>query len=80
MPKGVIRAERHVHMGPKDASYYGVKHLDRMNMRVISPCPTTLEGLLVRVHEDWKLEIHIDTDEANSCDLTHATKVELVKA
>ena len=80
MPKGVIRAERHVHMGPKDADYYGVKHLDRMNMRVISPCPTTLEGLLVRVHKDWKLEIHIDTDEANSCDLTHATKVELVKA
>ena len=80
MPKGVIRAERHVHMGPTDAKYYGVKHLDRMNMRVISPCPTTLEGLLVRVHKDWKLEIHIDTDEANSCDLTHATKVELVKA
>ena len=80
IPKGVIRAERHVHMGPKDAEYHGVKHLDRMNMRVISPCPTTLEGLLVRVHKDWKLEIHIDTDEANSCDLTHATKVELVKA
>lgn len=80
MPKGVIRAERHVHMGPKDAEYYHVNHLDRMNMRVISPCPTTLEGLLVRVHKDWKLEIHIDTDEANSCDLTHATKVELVKA
>jgi putative phosphotransacetylase len=80
LPKGVIRAERHVHMGPSDAAYYGVKHLDRMNMRVESPCPTTLEGLLVRVHKDWKLEIHIDTDEANSCDLTHATNVELVKA
>jgi putative phosphotransacetylase len=80
LPKGVIRAERHVHMGPSDAEYYGVKHLDRMNMRIESPCPTTLEGLLVRVHKDWKLEIHIDTDEANSCDLTHATNVELVKA
>ena len=80
LPRGVIRAERHVHMGPSDAAYYGVKHLDRMNMRVISPCPTTLEGLLVRVHNDWKLEIHIDTDEANSCDLTHATKVELLRA
>jgi putative phosphotransacetylase len=80
LPKGVIRAERHVHMGPKDAEYYGVKHLDRMNMRIISPCPTTLEGLLVRVHKDWKLEIHIDTDEANCCDLANATRVELVRA
>ena len=52
-------------MGPKDAEYYGVKHLDRMNMRVESPCPSTLEGLLVRTHPDWKLEVHIDTDEAN---------------
>lgn len=80
MPKGVIRAERHVHMGPRDAEYYGVKHLDRMNMRVESPCPTTLEGLLVRTHPDWKLEVHIDTDEANACDLAHASNVILTKA
>lgn len=80
MPRGVIRAERHVHMGPKDAEYYGVKHLDRMNMRIESSCPTTLEGLLVRVHKDWKLEIHIDTDEANCSDLARASKVELSKA
>ena len=80
LPKGVIRAERHVHMGPKDAEYYGVKAKDRMNMRVESPCPTTLEGLLVRTHPDWKLEVHIDTDEANACDLVHATRVELAKA
>ena len=80
MAQGVIRAERHVHMGPSDAEYYGVKAKDRMNMRVVSPCPTTLEGLLVRTHPDWKLEVHIDTDEANCCDLSNATRVELIKA
>jgi putative phosphotransacetylase len=80
LPNGVIRAERHVHMGPKDCEYYGVKHLDRMNLRVEGPCPGTLEGLLVRMHKDWKLEVHIDTDEANCLDLPHATKVELVTA
>lgn len=79
LSKGVIRAERHVHMGPKDAEYYGVKHLDRLNMRVDGSCPTVLEGLLVRVHKDWKLEVHIDTDEANCCDLANATKVELFR-
>ena len=80
MPQGVIRAERHVHMGPKDCEYYGVKHLDRMNLRIEGNCPTTLEGLLVRMNPDWKLEVHIDTDEANASDVTHATKVTLVKA
>ncbi len=80
LPQGVIRAERHVHMGTKDAEYYGVKHLDRMDLRVEGTCPTTLEGLLVRVNPDWKLEVHIDTDEANACDLPHATKVSLKKS
>ena len=77
LPQGVIRAERHVHMGPRDAEYYGVKMKDRMNLRVEGPCPTTLEGLLVRTHPDWKLEVHIDTDEANCCDLSHAEVVSL---
>ena len=79
LSKGVIKAERHVHMGPKDADYYGVKAKDRLNLKVQSTCPTLLEGLLVRTHPDWKLEVHIDTDEANCCDLTRATKVELVR-
>jgi propanediol utilization protein len=79
LKQGVIRAERHVHMGPKDAEYYGVKHLDRIHMRVEGTCPTVLEGLLVRVHNDWKLEVHIDTDEANCCDLAHATGVTLFR-
>ncbi len=80
LEKGVIKAERHVHMGPKDAEFYGVKAKDRMNLRVDGSCPTTLEGLLVRTHPDWKLEVHIDTDEANCCDLTHARQVTLSKA
>jgi putative phosphotransacetylase len=75
LSKGVIRAERHVHMGPRDAEHYGVKHLDRMDLHVEGPCPTVLKGLLVRTHPDWKLEVHIDTDEANCCDLPHATRV-----
>ncbi len=79
LTKGVIKAERHVHMGPKDADYYGVKAKDRLNLYVHGSCPTILQGLLVRTHPDWKLEVHIDTDEANCCDLTNASKVELVR-
>ena len=80
LDQGVIRAERHVHMGPRDAAHYGVKHLDRMNLIVEGACPGELRGLLVRTHPDWKLEVHIDTDEANALDLPHATKVTLTRA
>jgi len=77
LTRGVIRAERHVHMSPLDADYYGVEHGGRINLRVVSRCPTVLEGLLCRVDERYKLEVHLDTDEGNACDLTNATHVEL---
>ena len=79
LKRGVIRHERHVHMGPPDAAHYGVKDGDRLNLRIKSTCSTVLEDLLVRVSPGAKLEVHIDTDEGNACDLPHATKVELFK-
>lgn len=79
LPEGVIRAERHVHMSDKDAAHYGVKEGDRMNLRIESNCPTTLEGLLVRINPSWKLEVHIDTDEGNASNLSNAHKVTLIK-
>jgi putative phosphotransacetylase len=79
LKQGVIRAERHVHLGLGDAEYYGVKHADRLHMRIHGRCPTVLENLVCRVDERYKLEIHIDTDEGNACDLASATKVELFK-
>ncbi|MDO5565132.1 MAG: phosphate propanoyltransferase [Planctomycetia bacterium] len=77
---GVIRALRHVHMGPSDAAFYGVKDKEWMKLRIESNgCTTVLENLLVRVGEKIKLEVHLDTDEGNAVDLEHATKVELIK-
>ena len=81
MKNGVIRAARHVHMSPEDAAHYGVKHLDKITLKVTSSgCTTRFDDLLVRVDPSFKLEVHIDTDEANACDLEHASKVELVKS
>ena len=50
-----------------------------MRLRVGGPCATTFERLLVRVHADFKLEVHIDTDEGNACALQPDTPVELLK-
>lgn len=79
LKKGVIRAERHVHVGDAELAYYGIKDGDRVNLRIHSDCPTILEGLLVRYSPKFKLEVHLDTDEGNACNLTRATKVELYK-
>ncbi|MDR2641714.1 MAG: phosphate propanoyltransferase [Planctomycetaceae bacterium] len=81
LKRGVIRAERHVHMNKNEAAFYGVKDKDRMMLRVSSGgCTTTFENLLVRIGEGLKLEVHIDTDEGNAADLEHADKVELIRS
>ena len=79
LPKGVIRHERHVHMGPADAAAYGVEDGDRLNLRVKSDCGAILEGLLVRMGSNIKLEVHIDTDEGNAVNFAKATGFELFK-
>jgi putative phosphotransacetylase len=79
MSQGVIRALRHVHMHPDDAAFYGVKGGDDMKLRIAGPCALTLERMLVRVDPSFKLEVHIDTDEGNACNLQPNTSCELTK-
>lgn len=77
---GVIRAARHVHMSFADAAYYGVSNGDMMQLKVRSPaCTVTFDEVLVRADAASKLEVHIDTDEGNACNLDAATEVVLKK-
>ena len=79
LTEGVIRAARHVHMSPSEADYYGVKAGDLMRLVVDSEQGGTLEGLICRVSDAEKLEVHLDTDEGNALDLVHARKVYVEK-
>jgi putative phosphotransacetylase len=78
LPQGVIRAAPHVHMHPDDAAFYGVKAGDFVRLRVSGACAITFDRVLVRVSPDFKLEVHIDTDEANACGLGPDTPCELL--
>jgi putative phosphotransacetylase len=79
LDEGVIRAAPHVHMHPDDAAFQGVKAGDFMKLRVGGELGMTFDRLLVRVHADFKLEVHIDTDEGNACGHGPGVPVELVK-
>ena len=77
--EGVIRAARHVHMNKRDCEYFGVSDGDLMKLRIESPdCSMVMEDVLVRADETSKLELHIDTDEGNACNLQAATRLELL--
>lgn len=79
MKEGVIRAARHAHLSPADAEFYGVKAGDEMKLKIGGPCAITLDRMLCRVDPSFKLEVHIDTDEGNACNLLPETPCELVK-
>ncbi|MBI4024797.1 MAG: phosphate propanoyltransferase [Verrucomicrobia bacterium] len=79
MRQGVIRAMRHAHMNPEDAAFYGVKQGDFMKLKVGGECGMVFDRLLVRVDPTFKLEVHIDTDEGNACNLQPDTPCELIR-
>ena len=75
----MIRAERHVHMHPDDLAHYGVRDGDHMQLKIEGPCGLNFDRVRVRMHPKVKLEVHIDTDEGNACDLSTATRMTLVR-
>ncbi|MFU8802171.1 MAG: acetate/propionate family kinase [Bradymonadaceae bacterium] len=70
LDKGVICAWRHIHMTPDDALHFGVKDRDVVEVAVSGADRDLVFGdVLVRVSPNFKLEMHIDTDEGNAANL-----------
>jgi putative phosphotransacetylase len=73
LKQGVIRAAIHVHMNPVEAAHFGVAKGDRMRLRIGGPAGVTFDNVHVRIDPTSRLNVHMDTDEANACGL-HLTK------
>lgn len=69
LPKGVICSFRHIHMSPLDALSFGIKDRDIVKVEVQGERTLTFGDVLVRVHPDFRLSMHIDTDEANAANI-----------
>jgi acetate kinase len=67
--EGVIYAQRHIHMTPGDARRLGLEDGDVVRVRVEGERELIFGDVAVRVSPKFKLEFHLDTDEANAADL-----------
>ena len=80
LSEGCIIANRHVHMSPDDAARFGVKDGDYIDVDVLSGTrKSRWFDVQIRVHKDFRLEMHVDTDDANSAGLKNGSTVTVVK-
>jgi len=71
--KGVICAMRHIHATPEDVLKMGIKDKDVVRVQVQGDRELIFGDVMVRVHPDFNLYMHIDTDEANAANLRNGT-------
>ena len=67
LEEGCIVAARHIHLCPEDAKAAGLKDNDFVTVRMGNERGALLDNVKIRVDESFTTEMHIDTDEANAC-------------
>jgi acetate kinase len=78
---GVISARRHIHMSPSDAARLGVQDGQSVQVKIDSEGRDLVFGdVTVRIRPDFRLELHLDTDEANAAGVTDGSYAELLTA
>lgn len=79
LPEVAIRSNRHIHMGPADATRFGVKQNDVVQLHIGGAEGVTFHNVQIRIHNTWKLVVHLDTDDANAAGIVCEVSGELLK-
>ena len=69
LERGTICAMRHIHMAPEDAMAFAVRDHDVVRIRVRGERSLIFGDVVVRVDPNFRLDMHLDTDEANAAEL-----------
>ncbi len=79
LKEGCIIANRHIHMSLEDGIKYGVKDNEYVTVDACGERKTRFFDVQVRVSDKFKLEMHLDTDDANAAGLNGKSLVKIVK-
>ncbi|MGF0039746.1 phosphate propanoyltransferase [Peptoniphilaceae bacterium SGI.131] len=77
--KGVIVAQRHIHMNLEQANYMGLENGQIVSVRSGGIRSMVLENIIVRADKNGYLDFHIDMEEANACGLKNGDMVKIIK-
>ena len=79
LAEGCIIANRHIHMSLDEAAKYNVKDGEYVDVLLCGERKSMFYDVQVRAHKDFRLEMHIDTDDANAAGVGNGAKVKLIK-
>ena len=79
LSEGCIIANRHIHMSEEEGIAFGLKDGDTVTVDVSGERRTTFYDVQVRVNKAFRLEMHIDTDDANAAGIGNGARVKIVK-
>lgn len=80
IPEGCIIANRHIHMTPEDAAFYGVRDGEFVECMCEGERRTLLYDVQIRVDPGFTLEMHIDNDDANAIGFLGKSQAKIIKA
>ncbi len=78
LKEGVIIANRHIHLTPEFAEGLNLKDNDYVDVVIDGVKPTKFYDVQIRVRDDFNVEMHIDTDDANSSGLKNGDVVHII--
>lgn len=79
LSEGIIIADRHIHTPPEIAQRFGLANNQMIRVRIgNTEKPTILEQVRIRVLDEFLLEMHLDTDDANATGVQNGHRVEML--
>lgn len=79
LSKGLMVAQRHIHIAAKDAAKFNVSDNEVVKVKVFGDRPLIFDDVVVRVSEKFNTNMHIDFDEANACGFKNGTLARIIK-
>ena len=77
--EGAVVAARHIHMHTSEAKRFGYKDKDKVSVRIDGERGITMHNVLIRVHDEYALDMHIDLDEMNAANIKNGDLGQIIR-
>lgn len=80
LKRGVIIPKRHLHISEEKAEKIGIKENQKISLKISGKRGGILENIIIRISPNYKLSVHLDTDEGNALGINKKTYGSLINS